>query len=485
MLLGILLSQVAMAADVYTINVYVYEPGSESQVQRVEDDNGIRYLGADLSRSSQASNAQQIIDFITDFDEREESVDGESEKIFGVINFRGVPIELNFSEFGEPGLEFSIPDLNERKTDFAGNSRQAQLNDFKDYLESNAADLVSRLYRLLAKKSPSDPIAGNPGSAQSAAAERDYERGFTHKVSQVWGCGTSARNEQIMLAKAGFACQQEVAAAGMAKPWIEVAQMEGTMSDMPSDSLYDDYFDRMKRVRGENKASIGLQYAQISATGGGNKLKTTMISLPLAYTVVFDSDPRKKLVFSFPISMSDTEGAVAYQAALSVGFSYPVNDRWALTPSAGLSIVGSEDLAAASALSSYSLTSSYTFQLGEWALNVGNMLGVYSTEKLKIGEYESDPDISNTVFTNGVLVSGPSTLLADDLVMEYFVNDTRYSGDDLFTDSAQEIGVNFGKLNTVGEVVSSYLKGGISYMKASGDGGNKADALRLSLVYKF
>lgn len=498
------------AADIYTVDVIVTASDNNTYQLRVT-----------------SSNTEEIINTLRDdnlqrlFEERypETSFDPNNDRIRGLIDFRGVPIELSFLNEADPStgtvdrsdMFFQIQELNGQGQFFRdGFSRSDNLEAFKDFLGANDGDIVSQLYRLLAQRSASDPIAGNPASVQANSGRRDFEKGFTHKVSQIWGCAVSARSERIMLARAGFACQQELAAADWQPPAIEVADAGLASSDMPSDSLYLDYFDRMKRLRGENKLSLGLQYAQIDATrqfrdyqrdangdlvldAGGNpsvEIRTrdessTMVSLPLSYTVVFDKDPNRKLVFSLPISMTDSEGATTYQLGLGVGYNYPVNGRWTLTPSAGMSVVGSEDLGAASALASFSVTSSYSLQLGDWALNIGNMLGSYSTQKLKVGEYESDPGISNTIMTNGLLVSGPSSLLANDLVLEYFINDTRYSGDDLFTDNAQEVGINFGKINTMGEIVTSYLKGGISYLKASGEGDNAVDVLRLSLVFKF
>ena len=368
-----------------------------------------------------------------------------------------------------------------------GMTPAAFVEEFKAFIKANEGAIVSRLYALLARRSSTDPIAGNPASAQSQTASRDFQQGFTHKVSQVWGCASSAANEQIMLAKAGFGCTADVADLNFRLPAVEMAQIGQTQLDAGAEGLYEDYYERMARERGRNQASIGIEYAQISAQqgGGGDTLKSSMFTLPLAYTVIFDRDPRHKLAFRMPISVVDVEGASVFQAALAVGYTHALSSRWTLTPNLGYTVVGSEDLAAASALLSYSLTSSFTLDVKGWAINIGNMLGSYSTQKLKIGDYESDPGISNTVMTNGVLLSGPGSLLANDLVLEYFINDTRYSGDDLFTDNAQEFGVNIGRIRTRGEIITSYVKAGVSYLTASGDGGNKADALRVSLSYRF
>lgn len=424
--------------------------------------------------------------------------------LFGTVDYRGLQLNLDFRFLDDNTLSFSVPSRDFRFNDgfndgnervFEGDSRKESLDAFIAYLKTSSVIVAST-----PSETGTDPIAGNPGSTQSMAAQRDFEQGFTQKVSQVWGCGASAANEQIMLAKAGFGCTAEVADANFKLPAVELAQLGGNQSDSPAAGLYDDYYDRINSLRGENKASIGIQYALVK-TSRLNAIKlppsqnqnlpsrtetsSSIITLPLSYTVVFDSNPQRKLIFSTPLSFVQSEGSTAYQAGLGVGYSHPLSNSWSLTPSVGMNLVASKDMALASAILSYSLTSSYTFELAEWGFNIGNMLGSYSSQKLKIGDYESDPGISNTIMTNGLLVSGPGSLLANDLVLEYFVNDTRFMGDDLFTDNSQEIGINIGKIRSRGEVVTSYLKGGISYMKASGDNDHEADVLRLSLVYKY
>lgn len=479
-LLGSVLCAPTLAADVFTITINVQQADcppqgcndvivSGSNAEEVIDVLRLENLAAAFREANSGLNLRPV-----------DSV------VQGAMDFRGVPIQLNFPTSGDDQLDFIIHELELSET-FNGGNRDQSIEDFKDFLKSNEGDIVSRLYRLLARRSPTDPIAGNPASAQSQAASRDFQQGFTHKVSQVWGCASSAANEQIMLAKAGFGCAADVADLNFRLPAVEMAQIGQTQLDAGSEGLYEDYYERMARERGRNQASIGIEYAQISAQqgGGGDKLKSSMFTLPLAYTVIFDRDPRHKLAFRMPISVVDVEGASVFQAALGVGYTHALSSRWTLTPNLGYTVVGSEDLAAASALLSYSLTSSFTLDVKGWAINIGNMLGNYSTQKLKIADYESDPGISNTVMTNGLMVSGPGSLLANDLVLEYFINDTRYSGDDLFTDNAQEFGVNIGRIRTRGEVITSYVKAGVSYLTASGEGGNKADALRVSISYRF
>ena len=75
-----------------------------------------------------------------------------------------------------------------------------------------------------------------------------------------------------------------------------------------------------------------------------------------------------------------------------MSYRFPVNDEWALMPSAGYGIAGSADLGAAAAMTALSLTSQYTIQLEKFDLAIGNMVGAYQTSKVSAGDYSIDLD---------------------------------------------------------------------------------------------
>lgn len=400
------------------------------------------------------------------------------EILLSTLDFRGIDVTLNFETFGSTGagaaLRFFIPGIVDRTFD-EFNTREENIDAFEDFVKANGDGILTALYQRLAAESPIDPIAGNPASVQSQTVRGDFQRGFTHRVSQVWGCGASAHNgaDQVMLASVGYACDELFAELNPAAlPAIEVAQ-----AGDPGPGLYDDYYDRIRAKRGENQVGYGIGYAAVSS----GDFDSTVLEVPLSYTWINNDNPSKKLQLRIPISLIDTEGAESYQVGLGLSYAFPLKEDWSLTPSVGYSVVGSEDLASGSALLSASVTSSYTMRFGGWGMNIGNMLGLYQTQKLKIGDFESDADISNTVMTNGIMFTGPGSLLAKSLVLEYFINDTRFFGDDLYSERYDEIGVNLGKLWSDGTRVTSFLKGGLSYTTGERD----VDVIRLSLAYKF
>ena len=90
------------------------------------------------------------------------------------------------------------------------------------------------------------------------------------------------------------------------------------------------------------------------------------------------------------------------------------------------------------------------------------MLGYYSTLPVETTAGSLNPEISNTVFRNGVTWGIPTESLAKDSNLELFVTDTRYFGSELFIDQYNEIGFSFGVDK---EKIVKKKKGSVSYLK--------------------
>ena len=161
--------------------------------------------------------------------------------------------------------------------------------------------------------------------------------------------------------------------------------------------------------------------------------------------------------------------------------TYGVNERWSLSPAIGLGLAGSVDLGSAGGIGSASLTSAYRLPVGEFFLNIGNMIGYYETLDIEIGDYNFDPGVSNTVLRNGLMLSVPSTIGDRNVSTEFWVIDTRFFGSDLYSEYYDEFGVSLGLVKTKGRrSIESHLRGGVSYL--TGDG---VTGWRLNLGYSF
>lgn len=204
-------------------------------------------------------------------------------------------------------------------------------------------------------------------------------------------------------------------------------------------------------------------------------------SLPLSYT--FQLDSGNKLKLKLPLSMVDVEGFKAYNYGLGMDYTFKVSDKWSLTPSLNYNVIDADDFNSDGQLASGLLTSNCMFELGKYQLHLGNMVGYYRSTSFSDDQY--DPDISNTVLKNGLMMAIPMGSVTS---WELFVTDTRYFGKDLYIEQYNEFGFSFGyKKPKEGSAASglkkyfTYLRAGITYMYADGDN----DGFSFNFGYSF
>jgi hypothetical protein len=113
-----------------------------------------------------------------------------------------------------------------------------------------------------------------------------------------------------------------------------------------------------------------------------------------------------------------------------------------------------------------SLTSSYVINRDGYDIAIGNMVGYYQTLKAQAGDFSYDPGIKNTIFRNGVMLSQPINAFGKGMSIEYSLIDTRFTGDALYTDGYDEIGITLGT-NKSANSARSYLRAGVSYLTSS------------------
>ena len=388
----------------------------------------------------------------------------DTDEIFLQLDFRGLDSVLAFgadNPTGVPMRTIGVNDLRFVVTTagidevFTGSTRDEAIEKLRDFLKENKTALRSLLTQL-ARRSPIDPLAGNPFSLMTQRMTGDFKDGFTHKVSQIWGCGTSAFN------------------LNSDQPFMVAAN--GPLGD-----IFEDAQARANALRGQNELYLGTMLQATEAKMGSDSYKSNTVQLPFSYTVKFDANPGHKLRFELPISATDTEGAKTYSLGFGLAYTYPATDDWSLTPGISVGATGSEDLGAAGGVGAYSLTSAYTFRIAGVALSLGNSVGRYESLPIKIGDVSAEADVKNTVFTNGILISGPQSLIAKNLVMEYSFTDTRITGDDVYAEYYDEVGIAIGYIDTDYGSVDSFLKAGISYFKGDSD----ITGAKFNLGYRF
>ena len=227
---------------------------------------------------------------------------------------------------------------------------------------------------------------------------------------------------------------------------------------------------------------IGARFGLYSA-GDYNQ---DVFTLPLSYAYTFKN--YDKLIVTLPITYIDVDGAAAYRGNLGVAYKKNIFRRWAVTPSIGYGITGSSDLGSLGHIFSVAVTSDLMLiDKPKFQLSMGNMAGYYWTLPVRAGDYGVDYDLTNTILRNGLLLSLPwqKRIWGRDFSLDIYVTDTRFFGDELYSDNYQEIGVTFGPMRSGDKLApntSSHPFGiGLKYVTGDGD----IDGFELNFGYRF
>lgn len=333
------------------------------------------------------------------------------------MGYRGLGMTVAYPTAGSTTLEFTVPSIHFSHS-FTGATREESQAAYSDFIKKNGGDILSKMMKKLAEVSPADPIAGNPNSLMSQMVANDFDNGFSNHTTNV-----------------------------------------GPASGEKSSNLI----------------GIGARFSSIRQGGTSNNNFT----IPFSYTIRADIDPRRQLMFNLPVSYTQVEGTKAVATGLGVGYRFPMNDNWTLTPALNYGIAGSRDLGALGHALGASVASTYIFAKPNFDIAIGNMIGYYRTLKLNAGEFSSDPGIANTVFRNGVMFSRPVTAFGKKMSLEYFLIDTRYTGSKLYNQGYDEIGITLGT-NKRAASTRSFFRAGASYLFSP-----KSKGFTLNLGYWF
>ncbi len=307
------------------------------------------------------------------------------------VDYRSLPMVMTF-QTNSTTLEFSIPELNISETFDGQGDRDEAIDQLEDYLKGKDSDTANRINRKLVELSPSSPIAGNPAAMMNVMVDSAFDAGV------------------------GF---------------------DRVQGNVAASELSD-----------ENRIGIGIDYANYDQAGQS----TDNWNLPLKYT--WADENGQNLTINLPLSYTDTEGSETYKARLGITYQYPVNDNWLLTPVVEYGVAASEDLYDGAQMVSGAVTSMYTFDPvpvagEEISISLGNMAGYYKTLPLEVSDYEVDPEITNQVTKNGILVDTLVEMFAAyPLNVQYILTDSRYFGDDVYSDNFNEIGFSIRPAHT-------------------------------------
>jgi len=337
------------------------------------------------------------------------------------LDFRGIPMEISFPKQGESKLVFKVGSLKIEKI-FEGNTRDESKEQLKDYLKNDG----DRIMKELTKKSPVDPIAGNPASTEASMAEGEFNAGTQGNYSINSFLGVGAR------------------------------------------------FGRFSQG-GRNITSYTLPLSYTHELNNGHEIS---FRLPITYIEVEGAESYSIVFggsYKFPVMKKNGKS------------KFP--KEWFLTPSLSYGLVGSKDLGGAAQMLSASLTSdALIFTNSKFSIRMANMVGYYQTLPVAIQDYNIDIDLKNTIYRNGFSISMPLQKYIGDYTLNTFITDTRFLGDELFIEQYNEIGFSIEKQKSscknksfATKFVCERLGIGITYLHAE----NNAHSLKLMLKYQF
>ncbi len=343
------------------------------------------------------------------------------------LDFRGVNMFLDYPA-DSTTLRFRIPDTG-LDISFNETSREDAESRLSEWFKKDGGSEVTKLYQILAKQSPNDPIAGNPNSLMGNMVSQDFNDsvGFDTMGAADTPGSTAEASQSASEEDRGVSTQEQ----GSAKA--------------------------------QNQVGLGASYASIKI----DEQENSKFTVPLSYTYVSKTNSRRKYTYKLPISRSEIGEAIGYSIGLGCMVNLPVNEVWIVTPSVNYGIGASPDMGTAASMASTSLSSAYTFMVQEYNFLLGNMVGYYKTLKTTVGDISIDPGIANTVLRTGLIGEISIEHILQDSFLQAFVVDTRYFGTELYLNQYNEIGITFKQ--------AKYLSVGLTLLyasKATGFGAN-------------
>lgn len=343
------------------------------------------------------------------------------------IDFRGLPLEFSFAQ-DSTVLIFEIDSLDIHE-EFQGNTRDDSTEALKDFILKEGGDIRDKIARALVAESPVDPLAGNPNSLVGVMVDRSFAQG-------VVGDSTTS-----------------------------------------SDQVSSDEVSR-------HSFGMAARFGQFNQ--GGKDVNN--FSLPFSYSFDIDENKTSKLILTLPLTYTRVQNsAQSFQVGIGIGWQQRVTKNWTLTPSINYGVAGSIDLASLGHVISGSLTSIYSWNLGEnWnniSLSLANMGAYYKTLPVSIKGIKLDPDLTNYVIKNGIIGIMPIRIDSwnTNFNLKAYITDTEFFGDQLFAEQYNEIGIAFNVVED-GSLIDD-LGINVSYLFSST--GDDVEGFNINLGYEF
>ena len=363
----------AWANDLFSVKVAVTDP-----------DGSIRTIDRGFAN---AEEALRVVEGKT-LEEFFPGYDGATHDVHADVNFRGLPVEVDFS--GAASVEeaktlvFKVESLGIEE-EFTGETRDESIDEFVEFLESDGGEVLNTIQRELAAVSPVDPIAGNPRSLQSAIVRDAFAGGAFDTMPTGAGWGVGAAAEGVSFTAGDYSGQGAV---------------------LP----------------------LSYTFTFDAAPGAGLR-----IGLPLSWSDVEGAE------------IYTVAPTLAWTQPLDEGWSVTPAVAWGIAGSIDAASVG--QMIGAAVTSRYEFPD---LDLTGVKLTMGNMVAHLRTLKFKIRDYEFKPGISNTVLKNGLAFEGDAGMeLFDGAGLAYRLSyaHSYFAGTELYMNQYHEFAASLGSLD--------------------------------------
>ena len=353
------------------------------------------------------------------------------------ISIAGVEVTATAAA-NSPDVTFSAPALNLSFTSSGALDRDEAGEQFAEYAAENVTDQdLTRAYaRYLAQTDASNPLVGNPFSAQGqlnrATLDLDSPSEALDETSEDGGDGAGARARPddpsgwMVGGRAGY-----LEAGGQGAEFVDVVAERG--------------FRFREGSRARLKVSMPASYIHYGGRNSGGETAT-----------------------------------IGLRAALEMPL---IDGRWVVEPSAAASAFYSSTEISSGALYSLGLSSRYKIApIGRGHLVIGNAVNYSSSLEIEAGSFAT-PKISNTAVRNGLAYQVPmGRVLGRQGTLRASYTYTHLFGDEVLVDDYHEVSLSYGVASREASVrqVNETLRLGVN-----GAFGNDFTAVSLTAGYRF
>jgi len=346
--------------------------------------------------------------------------------VSALVDLRGVDGLVEYAA-DSTELVVSVPSADFQRT-FDGGSRDASEEALQEWLDGNgdqsttdSQGALTTLLKEFVAASPVDPVAGNPNSLQSRMFDRDL------------GLGTLGP----------FLGDFPDASEGIPMLW---------------------------------KMDFDFAYY------GSGPYDGQSYDLELAFA--WSPTRRLAVVTDLAMTFSVDEGeALSGLGELGLGLQGRISENWNLAAVTRFGVVGSIDEGAVAGMWSVSLVNHMRFDIGDYQLEMNNMLGgASSIDGIRVEGIELDYDLANGVVKNGLTLSREFSMGGSSRPLRgrLFFVDTVFFGDELWLEHSDELGLGLGLASKEGSRSYDPAAIDISWIF-----GSNYDAVRLSLSLRY